>query len=382
MKKLTGILLILALACACLPAALAASIQPTAQALKVDGEAVRGCEIYNIDGSNYFKLRDIAFLLKDSESRFSVTWDAQTHSVSVTTGAAYAPDGSELKVRTLSAEELRAAGHSPQSILVNGTPDSTLTAYLIGGNNFFKLRELGTALGFGVDYDAASNAILVTSSKAAPAGQSASGARLGLTPDAGREYLDRIIFLGDRTTYGIRAYYDMGYKDLCPKQQVWTPTSGWMSLRQYDTAKIFYHETGEQLLIKDAAARAKPEIMLITMGIDSIAVETRESFIGYYTALVRDIQAASPETKIILNSIYPVANSYKYQKDINNDKINRANEWIEAIAADTGCRFLYSWEALAVNGVLPESAHNGDGLHPNGETYGKVMQYIRTHAIP
>ena len=382
MKRIV-LLLLAALTAAALaaPAHAAEAIQPTRQALTVDGAAVQGCEIYNIEGSNYFKLRDVAYLLKDGASRFSVAWDGQTRSVTVVSGADYVPDGSELQLRTLSHSELRAAGRSSQRIYINGKADSTLTAYLIGGNNFFKLRDLGTALGFGVDYDTKSNTVLVTSRSAAAPGQAATAARLGETPDAGRAYLDKIIFLGDSTTYGIRAYYDMGYKDLCPRQQVWTPTSGWMSLRQYDTAKIFYHETGEELLIKDAAAKAKPEIMVITMGIDSIAVESRESFIDYYTALVRDIQAASPETKIILNSIYPVAKSYKYQRDINNDKICAANEWIEGIAVSTGCRFLYTWEALAENGVLPETAHNGDGLHPNGETYGKVMQYIRTHAI-
>ena len=105
-----------------------------------------------------------------------------------------------------------------------------------------------------------------------------------------------------------------------------------------------------------------------------------EWFIRDYTALVKLIQEASPDTKIILNSIYPVADSYKYQKDINNDKINAANGWIERIAADTGVRFLYSYECLVENGKLPETSQNGDGLHLTGEAFTEVMKYIRTHA--
>ncbi len=206
--------------------------------------------------------------------------------------------------------------------------------------------------------------------------------RLGQTPDAGREYLDKIIFLGDSTTYGIGVYYGYGYTELCPPAQVWTPASGTLTLSYYNIATIVDPETKEELTIEDAVKRYKPEYLVVTLGVNGIAFMDEEWFIRDYTALVQLIQAASPDTKIILNSIYPVADSYKYLKDINNDKINAANGWIERIAENTGARFLYSWETLAVNGKLPETSHNGDGLHLNGETFTRVMQYIRTHAYP
>ena len=209
--------------------------------------------------------------------------------------------------------------------------------------------------------------------------QSAS-VRLGETPDAGRDYLDRIIFLGDSTTYGIGVYYDYGFTELCPASQVWTPASGTLTLSYYNIATIVDPETKEELTIEEAVKRHKPEYLVITLGVNGISFMDEEWFIRDYTALVKLIQEASPDTKIILNSIYPVADSYKYQKDINNQKINAANGWIERIAADTGVRFLYSYECLAENGKLPESAQNGDGLHLTGEAFTKVMQYIRTHA--
>ena len=204
--------------------------------------------------------------------------------------------------------------------------------------------------------------------------------RLQETEDAGREYLDKIIFLGDSTTYGIGVYYKLGYTELCPPSQVWTPESGTLTLSYYNIATVVYPETGEQLSIVDAVKRAQPEIMVITLGVNGISFMDQEWFINDYTSLVQSIQEASPDTKIILNSIYPVADSYKYQSDINNDKINAANEWIESVAEQTGTRFLYSWETLAVQGKLPESAQNGDGLHLTGEAFTRVMQYIRTHA--
>ena len=208
-----------------------------------------------------------------------------------------------------------------------------------------------------------------------------SGVRLAETPDAGRDYLDRFVFLGDSTTYGIGFYYGNGYTELCPPDKVWTPESGTLTLSYYNIATVVYPETKEQLSIEEAVKRAKPEYLLITLGVNGIAFMDEEWFIRDYSDLVRLVQAASPDTKIILNSIYPVAASYKYLKDINNDRIRAANGWIEQVAEAAGVRFLNSYECLVgPDGNLPESSHNGDGLHLNGESFTTVMHYIRTHA--
>ena len=382
MKKALAAALLLTLLLALAAPACAFDAQRSAQGLTVNGNTV-ACEKYNIDDSNYFKLRDLAYLLNGTGSQFDVGWDAAKGVVSITTQHAYTtPNGHELE---LGADRSHLAQISAQTITIDGAVRSDLTVYNIGGSNFFKLRELGDALGFDVDYNSETNVAAIrsrdnTASTPAPA---ATAARLGETPDAGRDYLDKIVFLGDSTTYGIGVYYNWGYTALCPPSQVWTPKSGTLTLSYYNIATIVYPATKEELSIEDAVKRAKPEIMLITLGVNGISFMDEEWFIRDYTALVRLIQEASPDTKIILNSIYPVAASYKYQKDINNTKILAANGWIERIAADTGVRYLNSHECLVgANGYLPESSQNGDGLHLNGEAFTTVMQYIRTHAYP
>ena len=50
-------------------------------------------EAYLIDGSNYFKLRDIAAL-----ADFSVTWDAESRTVCIDTSVGYTPEGSAAAV--------------------------------------------------------------------------------------------------------------------------------------------------------------------------------------------------------------------------------------------------------------------------------------------
>ena len=133
-------------------------VVPTAQKLTVNGTE-KNTEIYNIDGSNYFKLRDMAALLNGTTSQFSVDYDGARNTIVVKTGEAYAAVGGELATGT---DKSASAALSTQSVEINGEK-AELTAFNIGGNNFFKLRELGTALGFDVDYDAGTATMLVTS---------------------------------------------------------------------------------------------------------------------------------------------------------------------------------------------------------------------------
>ena len=131
------------------------------QKLTVDGKDV-DCEKYNIGGSNYFKLRDLAYVLSGTASQFEVGFDEETSTVTITTGAAYTSNGSELAV---GVDNASTAQTSRQAILIDGVERSDLTAYNIGGSNFFQLRELGAALGFDVDFDADSNTAIVRSTQ-------------------------------------------------------------------------------------------------------------------------------------------------------------------------------------------------------------------------
>ena len=203
---------------------------------------------------------------------------------------------------------------------------------------------------------------------------------LGETADAGQEYIDKLTFLGDSTTYGLR-YYKMlsGGTDTT---QVWTPTNGTLTLSYYATATIPYPAPGgTEITIQEAARQAQPEYLVITLGVNGVSFMNEETFKDCYTKLIQNILEVSPNTKIICNSIYPVGRSYEYLADINNDKITAANEWIKAVAAETGTRYSDTCSVLKDSeGWLRDDYQNGDYIHLNSDGFTAVLNYLRTHA--
>ncbi len=199
------------------------------------------------------------------------------------------------------------------------------------------------------------------------------------TPDAGQAYLDKLVFLGDSTTYGLKRYEMLsgGFGT----NQVWTPKIGTLTLSTVSFATIVYPETGDQITIREAVAAKKPEYLVITLGLNGVSFMDESTFKPEYRNMINTIKEASPDTKIICQSIFPVARSYELLKSINNDKIRAANKWILEIAHETGTKYLDTYSVMCdEEGWLPEDSHNGDGLHPNPATYTLELNNLRTHA--
>ncbi|MEG1633049.1 MAG: GDSL-type esterase/lipase family protein [Oscillospiraceae bacterium] len=207
----------------------------------------------------------------------------------------------------------------------------------------------------------------------------ASAYELGETADAGQEYIDKLTFLGDSTTHGLAAYGVLSGRE--DTTQVWTPASGTLTLSNQSFATIVYPETKDEITIVEAVKRKLPEYLVITLGVNGVSFMDETYFTDEYTKLVKSVQEASPDTKIILNSIYPVENDYENIEYINNTNITAANGWIRKIAEATGVKFTNSAPVLtAADGSLVEDYGNGDGIHLNATGYMKVLEYLRTHA--
>ena len=118
---------------------------------------IKKMEAYNIEGNNYFKLRDLCYSLSAAGFYVDVTWDGAKNAINLVTGTPYKAVGGEMVV---SDNTVKSGIYSDVNIFINGNPVS-LKAYNIGGNNFFKLRDLCQALNVAVDWDESSLTIAI-----------------------------------------------------------------------------------------------------------------------------------------------------------------------------------------------------------------------------
>ena len=129
--------------------------------LFVDGKQVP-ILAYNIDGYNYFKLRDMAMMLKGSQKEMGIQYDAEEKAIRIFSGQSYDPVGGELMV-----SEAEAPGKvviSDSRLVVDGQA-ATVSAYNIDGYNYFKLRDLGRTMNFGVSWDVETSRISIDTTK-------------------------------------------------------------------------------------------------------------------------------------------------------------------------------------------------------------------------
>lgn len=199
------------------------------------------------------------------------------------------------------------------------------------------------------------------------------------TADAGLAYQDRLTFLGDSlTAHLVSRGVLSGGQDT---KQVLRTKTNMLNLDSTVTgAQVCLPGIDRYMTIPEAVAELKPEILVITLGTDyGVAYLTEKDFKACYTKLISAIRVASPDTVLLLQSIFPVTKDCSV---LSNDKIDRANGWVREVAAETGCRYLDTQSVLkgSDNCLRPELCISEDGIHLTEEAYRIILGYIRTHA--
>jgi lysophospholipase L1-like esterase len=193
------------------------------------------------------------------------------------------------------------------------------------------------------------------------------------TPDAGKEYIDKIYFVGESTT----AHFFKGGID---RSHILVPSSATLTLGS-DIIKILVGKNN--LTIPEAVKKEKAEILIITIGVNNATNFSKRQYKAFYSKLIEAILNASPSTKIILQSSFPVTKEFSSKSNaISNEAIDINNLWTKELAKEYSLKYLDTQSILKNDsGALIEEYSNGDGIHLNEKGYGAIVQYIRTHAI-
>lgn len=114
---------------------------------------------YNVNYSNYFKIRDIAMVLRTTPAKFNVIWDTSLNAISITKGIKYEIVGGELSRDETEVSDI-VQNNSP--VYIDGW-EHELVSYNINGSTYFKIRDIADIIGFGANWNDATNTLEITS---------------------------------------------------------------------------------------------------------------------------------------------------------------------------------------------------------------------------
>ncbi len=206
-------------------------------------------------------------------------------------------------------------------------------------------------------------------------------AALPPTLDFGDHYIDSTIFLGDYTTKQMLKLKVL--EDGATSYQVWSGENGDMPLdSNIKNASIYLASTKDCKPLSTLLLERKPERIIVTLGISNgVPYCDRDKFMSYYQSVIDVIKESSPDTIIILQSIFPITRAAeKKNPAISNDRINEANTWVADLASANGIHFLYTAAALRdERGYLKAEYAADDGINLNSAGFRTALKYIRTH---
>ncbi len=103
---------------------------------------------YSIDGNTYFKLRDLAYYFSDTSVGFNINYNKEKNAIEVVSGKPYKKESHKFS----ESKEKANAKKSVFPTYFNGK-EHALGAYVIDGNTYYKLRDIGDILGFNVGWN-------------------------------------------------------------------------------------------------------------------------------------------------------------------------------------------------------------------------------------
>ncbi len=136
------------------------------QKLTLDGKDVEA-PFYNINGSNYIKLRDLAVILNETEKKFNISYDNENKTFIIERYRPYEKMKGDLE--EIKSEKAKAM-LSTKTVYINHNPKGSdiyekrdAKTALINGNNYLQLRDLGELVGIKVGYDKETRTIKLVS---------------------------------------------------------------------------------------------------------------------------------------------------------------------------------------------------------------------------
>jgi lysophospholipase L1-like esterase len=183
-----------------------------------------------------------------------------------------------------------------------------------------------------------------------------------------------VYFFGDSTTA------HMAVRGGVPAERVWSGEGSTVRFSSVNRERCVKLSSGQLVTLREAAARIKPRVLVITLGVSGGAgVLSEADFKSVYKTMLLSVKEASPGTKIYVQSILPLSDmSVKYYKRITKEAVLTANSWIREVCASLSVPYIDTHPLLTDgSGYLKKEYQNDEYMHLTGSAYAVILENIR-----
>ncbi len=200
-----------------------------------------------------------------------------------------------------------------------------------------------------------------------------SSALLTETADAGENYQNETLFIGDSNTVRLYANGLISLQQFCAKEGIGTNAA-------LNEAIVTFKKDSSRYTIAQAVARMKPRRVVIMLGTNDTGMAV-EDFISNYKQLVQAIQTSYPYTDIIVNTVPPVPADHSNYPNMDQTRIDDFNMALLSMCEEMGLKFLNTAEALKDStGYGNADYYQSGDIHLKTSGLKVLLNYLRTHA--
>ncbi|MDL2294551.1 InlB B-repeat-containing protein [Ruminococcaceae bacterium OttesenSCG-928-D13] len=201
------------------------------------------------------------------------------------------------------------------------------------------------------------------------------GTMLEETEDAGDEYVEETLFIGDSNTERMIQYGSV--TGVSMKNGIGIESMGIGSVTGLRCVRFSGYS---DMTIPQAVKVMQPKRILIMFGTNNVGLTT-ETFIDQYVWALEAIGESWPYADIIIGSVLPIAQHCTYGS-LSQKAIDEFNLALVEMAKDKGYKFLNWSEALkdTSTGYAKSSSMIGDGVHITSDGLELLFDYFRTHS--
>lgn len=195
--------------------------------------------------------------------------------------------------------------------------------------------------------------------------------------DAGQDYVDETLFLGDSNTARMYRMFDYCTYD----NAIGSVGMSARSLATYACVQLQGYSN--YVTMAKAVSLMQPRRVILTFGTNDLSPSySAESFVENYEEGIKTIVEAYPSVDIIINSIPPLGQKHSNQ-NLTQTQVDEYNKALVEMCKENDWKFLNSAEVLkdASTGYAKSGyVESSDGIHLTKAAMEELFEYVRTHS--